>query len=93
VLGLPEFLCGVDADIGLVIDLPAPAIVVERPYRHDLSVEDVGLSVQDLLVRLVHLEPLFDQSAQQQSVLDVLVDWLVALRAGDEFYVDSSFKS
>lgn len=64
VLCLLALLLRMNADIGLVVDLPAPSVVVERTDCHYLLIENVGLCVQDLLVRLGHLETFFDQPSQ-----------------------------
>jgi hypothetical protein len=39
------FISRVDTNVGLVVDFPAPSIVVERTNRHNAFIEDVCLSV------------------------------------------------
>lgn len=50
-----EFLGWMDANVCFVVDLPAPTIVVEWANRHHILIEDVGLCMKNLFMRLVHL--------------------------------------
>ena len=72
-----------DVYVGLVVDLPAPPVVVEGTDVHHLLVHHVGFGVEDFLVQLVDLESLLDELPEQKAVLEELVDGLVSLGAGD----------
>lgn len=74
-------------DVELVVQLPAPSIIVERPIKQFLVVEDVPLHVEQLLRELVDMHVRVQQVVKQQPVRREPVHRLVTLRRRQDLHL------
>ena len=64
-------------NIGLIIDLPAPPVIVHRPQRHVLPIEQVNFRMQHSLSRLINWHIVPNQSLEKHVVENALENRLV----------------
>ena len=79
----PFILPGVvDGQIDLVIDFPAPAIIIHGSHVDVPAISEVDFGVQESLFCLKDVDAFHDESLKEHIVEDVPENWLVALPRG-----------
>lgn len=74
----------VDGQIDLIIDFPAPSIVIHRSQVDVPAVSEVHLGVQESLLCLKHVDAFHDESLKEHIVEDFPENWLVALSRSED---------
>lgn len=77
--------------VHFVVDFPRPTIVVHRPHRQVLAVEQVYLGMKHSLRRLINRYVVADESLKKHVVEDAFEDWLITLSRGQYGRRDTSF--